>query len=196
MTVVSLAPPGTRQSGSTLGKYQLIASLGQGGMAKVYLALVAGPSSVNKLMVVKVLKNDVLQGLEGGLDLFWDEARLATRLLHPNIVHTYEVGEIDGHHFLAMEYLDGQVYRVLQSRSQEARLPLSEELRILVEVARGLHHAHELTDYRGVPLGVVHRDISPQNVFITYQGQAKLIDFGIAKTHDGSHETRVGMIKG
>ncbi|HEY6877234.1 MAG TPA: serine/threonine-protein kinase, partial [Polyangiales bacterium] len=181
---------------SSLGKYQLLASLGQGGMAKVYLAVVSGPVGVNKLMVVKVINNDVVEGLEGGVELFWDEARLAARLLHPNIVHTYEVGEIAGNYFLAMEYLDGQVYRMLQARTARERLPLEDELRILCEVARGLHYAHELTDYEGKPLGVVHRDISPQNVFITYEGQVKLIDFGIAKTRDAGHETRVGLIKG
>ncbi|MDB4987446.1 MAG: protein kinase [Myxococcaceae bacterium] len=165
-------------------------------MAKVYLSLVTSKGGVNKLMVVKVLKKDVLQGAEDGLEVFWDEARLATRLQHPNIVHTYEVGEIDGNYFLAMEYLDGQMYRVVQARASDARLPLADELRILSETARGLHYAHELKDFRGVPLGVVHRDISPQNVFVTYEGQVKLIDFGIAKTHDASHETSAGLIKG
>jgi serine/threonine-protein kinase len=184
------------QHPNSLGKYQLIASLGQGGMAKVYLALVAGPAGVNKLMVVKILENEMLSGPEGGIELFWDEARLAARLLHPNIVHTYDVGEVDGHYFLAMEYLDGQTYRVLQARAAQAPLPLHEELRILSEVARGLQYAHDLKDFHGAPLGVVHRDVSPANVFVTYDGQVKLIDFGIAKTHDAGHETRVGLIKG
>ncbi len=165
-------------------------------MAKVYLALVAGPADVNKLMVLKVLGSEMLHGPEGGLELFWDEARLAARLVHPNIVHTYEVGEADGNYFLAMEYLDGQTLRVLQSRSAQEPLPCIEELRILSEVARGLHYAHNLEDFHGAPLNVIHRDVSPQNVFVTYDGQVKLIDFGIAKTRDAEHETRVGLIKG
>jgi serine/threonine-protein kinase len=165
-------------------------------MAHVYLALVAGPVGVNKLMVLKVAQPEMLHGLEGGIELFWDEARLAARLVHPNIVHTYEVGQTDGEYFLAMEYLDGQTYRGLRARLGSTRLPLHEELRILSEVARGLHYAHELKGFQGETLGVVHRDVSPQNVFITYDGQVKLIDFGIAKTHDSTHETRVGVIKG
>jgi serine/threonine protein kinase len=196
MPVLGTALMGNNQDRHSLGKYQLIASLGQGGMAKVYLALVAGPAGVNKLMVVKVLQNETLTGPEGGLALFWDEARLSTRLVHPNIVHTYEVGEVDGNYFLAMEYLDGQTFRVLQARASQDPLPLHEALRILSEVARGLHYAHELRDFHGQPLGVVHRDVSPPNIFVTYDGQVKLIDFGIAKTRDADHETRVGLIKG
>jgi serine/threonine protein kinase len=187
---------GDSQNRSAIGKYQLIASLGQGGMARVYLALVAGPAGVNKLMVVKVLSSEMLHGPEGGLELFWDEARLAARLVHPNIVHTYEVGEADGNYFLAMEYLDGQTLRVLQVRAAQDPLPNVEELRIVSEVARGLQYAHELRDFHGAPLNVVHRDVSPQNVFVTYDGQVKLIDFGIAKTRDAGHETRAGLIKG
>lgn len=181
---------------AAIGKYELIASLGQGGMANVYLALVLGPADVNKLVVVKLLANEMLHGPEGGLELFWDEARLAARLVHPNIVHTYEVGEVDGAYFLVMEYLEGQTLRKAQARSPHAPLPRAEELRILCELARGLHHAHDLRDFHGASLNVVHRDVSPQNVFVTYDGQVKLIDFGIAKSRDADHETRSGLIKG
>jgi eukaryotic-like serine/threonine-protein kinase len=195
---------GRNQAGSdatpklrNIGKYHLIASLGQGGMAKVYLALLAGPAGFNKLLVIKVLRDDVLGGAEEGVHMFWDEARLAARLVHPNIVHTFEVGETDGSYFLAMEYLDGQSYREIQNRARnQGGLPLHEELRILADVARGLHYSHELRGYNGEPLGVVHRDVSPQNVFLTYDGQVKLLDFGIAKTHDAEHMTQVGVIKG
>jgi len=182
---------------TALGKYTLIASLAEGGMAKVYLGLMAGPAGFNKLLVIKVLNRDeATEGSEDSVQLFWDEARLAARVIHPNIVHTYEVGEVEGRYFLAMEYLDGQSYRVLQARMGKAGLPPREELRIISETARGLHYAHELKDFKGEPLGVVHRDVSPQNVFITYEGQVKLLDFGIAKTYDSGHKTQVGLIKG
>ena len=181
---------------TSLGKYHLIASLGGGGMAKVYLALMAGPGGFNKLLVIKVLREDVLSGSDESVHMFWDEARLAARLVHPNIVQTYEGGAIQGRYFLAMEYLDGQAYRAVQNRMGPRGLPLHEELRILSETARGLHYSHELRGFEGESLGVVHRDVSPQNVFITYDGQVKLLDFGIAKTTDSNHKTQVGVIKG
>ena len=181
---------------TSLGKYHLIASLGGGGMAKVYLALMAGPGGFNKLLVVKVLRDDVLSGSHESVQMFWDEARLAARLVHPNIVQTYEGGSMQGRYFLAMEYLDGQAYRAVQNRLGPRGLPLHEELRILSETARGLHYSHELRGFEGESLGVVHRDVSPQNVFVTYDGQVKLLDFGIAKTTDANHKTQVGVIKG
>jgi serine/threonine-protein kinase len=180
----------------TLGNYKLLASLATGGMAKVYLALRAGPAGFNKLLVVKVLRDDT-SGTEDGLRMFWDEARLSAQLVHPNVVHTYEVGENDGEYFLAMEYLEGQTYRAISKRAtKEAHLPAAEHLRILAETARGLHYAHHAKDFTGQALSVVHRDVSPQNVFITYDGQVKVLDFGIAKTRDAEHKTQVGVIKG
>jgi eukaryotic-like serine/threonine-protein kinase len=181
----------------TLGKYELIVSLGQGGMANVYLAIVAGPAGFNKLLVLKLLREDVLAGMEEGLNMFLSEARLSARLVHPNIVHTYEVGEHDGRYFIAMEYLDGQSYGTVQKRSRKnSGIPIHEELRIISETARGLQYSHQLKGYGDELLGVVHRDVSPQNVFITYDGQVKLLDFGIAKTSDAEHLTQVGVIKG
>ena len=181
---------------STLGKYSLIASLGQGGMAKVYLALMAGPAGFNKLLVVKALREDMLSASEEFVQMFLDEARLSARLNHPNIVQTYEVGESEGRYFIAMEYLEGQALRAVQRKLDPPGMPLDEELRVLADTARGLHYAHELKGFDGEPLGVVHRDVSPQNVFLTYDGQVKLLDFGIAKTQDAEHLTKVGVIKG
>jgi serine/threonine-protein kinase len=174
----------------------LIASLGQGGMAKVYLALMAGPAGFNKLLVVKALREDMLSASEEFVQMFLDEARLSARLNHPNIVQTYEVGESEGRYFIAMEYLEGQPLRSVQRKCDPSGMPLEEELRVLSDTARGLHYAHELTGFDGEPLGVVHRDVSPQNVFLTYDGQVKLLDFGIAKTQDAEHLTKVGVIKG
>jgi serine/threonine-protein kinase len=179
---------------SSLGRYHLIASLGQGGMASVYLAVVGGPGSFSKLMVLKALRSDV-QAAPEFIQMFLDEARLSARFNHPNIVQAYEVGEANGTYFLAMEYLDGQTLRAVQRKFAGA-FPLEEELRVLADTARGLHYAHDTRDFTGAPLNVVHRDVSPQNIFLTYDGQVKLLDFGIAKAVDSEHLTQVGLIKG
>jgi eukaryotic-like serine/threonine-protein kinase len=183
----------------SFGKYRLIASLGAGGMAKVYLALMAGPAGFNKLLVIKVLRED-LEQLFGAsaysVQMFWKEARLAARLSHPNIVQVHEVGEINQHYFIAMEYLDGQPYSVVLTRTRKLSVSLAEHARIVSEVARALHYSHTLRSYEGGSIGIVHRDVSPHNIFVTYDGQVKLLDFGVATTEDPDHVTRVGVIKG
>jgi serine/threonine-protein kinase len=186
------APP----SAAAQGRYSVIASLGQGGMANIFLAVMSGPAGFNKLLVLKVLRDDLETNRDDLASMFLDEAHLAARLQHRNLVQTYEFGEIGGRYHITMEYLEGQSLRALQQRIAPAGLPLAEELYILAETARGLHYAHELKGFDGVPLGVVHRDISPQNVFVTYAGEVKLLDFGIAKTAGAERLTQVGVIKG
>jgi eukaryotic-like serine/threonine-protein kinase len=181
---------------SSFGKYRLIASLARGGMARVYLAVMAGPAGFHKLLVLKVMRGGALGDTPDGVRMFMNEARLAARIMHPNVVHTYEVGEVDGRPFLAMEYVEGQTYRTLQTRAGERGLPLVEELRVLAELARGLHCLHELKNYDGSPLAAVHRDVSPQNVLVGHDGQVRLVDFGIARTADPAHWTQTGVIKG
>jgi serine/threonine-protein kinase len=156
-----------------------------------------GPAGFNKLLVIKRLR----QSLEGEPELramFLDEARLAARLNHRNVVQTNEVGVVDDQYFIAMEYLDGQpLNRVFtRARQDKQALPLGVALHILCDVLAGLHYAHDLADYDGSPLHVVHRDVSPQNVFVTYDGQTKIVDFGIAKAARRMVETRTGVIKG
>ena len=163
-------------------------------MAEVFLAVAQGPGGFNKLLVTKVLRSSLVDD-DTFRKMFLDEARLAARMNHPNIPQTYEVGESDGHHFLTMEYLEGQPLHRVNSRLKEA-FPLEHRVRVLTQVLTGLHYAHELTDYDGSSLSVVHRDISPHNVFVTYDGQVKLMDFGIAKAANASTETATGVIKG
>lgn len=178
------------------GKYRVIAELGHGGMADVYLAVVQGPVGFNKLQVIKQLRPHLAE-VPDFLTMFLDEARLAARLNHPNVVQTNEVVEEGNRYFIAMEYLDGQsLDRILRRASKDARLTLPMRLRILADVLAGLHYAHELTDFDGTPLRVVHRDVTPHNVFVTYDGQVKVVDFGIAKAANGSAETRTGVLKG
>jgi eukaryotic-like serine/threonine-protein kinase len=183
----------------SFGKYRLIASLGSGGMAQVYLALMAGPAGFNKLLVLKVLRQDLGHLFGASADtvqMFWKEARLLARLSHPNIVQTHEVGEFNGHYFIAMEYLDGQPYSTALMRMRGTDVSLLEHLRVVSAVARALHYSHTLKSYDGEPTGIVHRDVSPHNIIITYDGQVKLLDYGVATSEDPDHETRVGVIKG
>jgi serine/threonine-protein kinase len=183
--------------GQTLGKYELIAEIARGGMGIVYLAAAQGPGGFTKLVVVKELKPDFAEE-PTFLTMFLDEARLAARLSHPNIVQTNEVGNDGDRYFMAMDYLDGRGLDRVRRRTRSTGRGLSRslELRVICEVLAGLEYAHTLADFDGTPLDIVHRDVSPQNVFITFDGQVKLLDFGIAKARDSMHETHAGVLKG
>lgn len=180
--------------GRIVGGHRLVAGLGSGGMARVYLALSLKQFGFTKLVVLKVLREELGTDDEF-LEMFMHEARLAARLNHPHVVQTYEVGVDQGIHFIAMEYLEGQSLSATLSRVGLDRIPLGFQLRVICDVLEGLHYAHELRDYDGTHIGIVHRDVSPQNVFVTYTGQAKLLDFGIAKT-TSSVRTSQGILKG
>ncbi|MFO0589177.1 MAG: serine/threonine-protein kinase [Polyangiaceae bacterium] len=181
---------------ATFGKYRLIASLGHGGMADVFLAVAQGPVGFNKLQVIKRLRPNLAEEPEF-LGMFLDEARLAARLNHPNIVQTNEVGEVASQYFIAMEYLDGQpLHRIIHRGTKNGALTRGMGMKILADALAGLNAAHELADYDGSPLSVVHRDASPHNIFVTYEGQTKVVDFGIAKAATRSADTRAGVLKG
>lgn len=181
---------------SSINKYRIIAQLGRGGMADVYLAVTQGASGFSKLLVVKVLKESLADDADF-LAMFADEARLAARLNHPNIVQTYEVGSADNRHYIAMEYLEGQpLHRVMDRLGKCGGLTAELCLVIVCDALAGLHYAHELRSFEGRHLDIVHRDITPQNLFLTYEGQTKLVDFGIAKAFDSTTHTQMGMVKG
>jgi len=166
-------------------------------MAEVFLAVAAGPAGFNKLQVVKVMKPELLEEPEHKA-MFLDESKVAARLMHPNIVQTHEV-QIEGEqYFMAMEYLDGQpLHRILRrAHKTQTYLPPHWRISFLCEVLAALEYAHELRDYDGSPLRLVHRDVTPHNVFVTYAGQVKLCDFGIAKSMVSSVETRQGILRG
>jgi serine/threonine protein kinase len=189
--------PPIAASARMFGKYRLLAELGRGGMADVHLAVAIGPAGFSKLQVIKRLRPGMTD-IEEMRSMMLDEARLAARLNHKNIVQTNEVGVVDEQYFLAMEYLDGQPYhRILKRAAQLGRaIGLPFAVKILCEILSGLHYAHEVKDYDGHPLGVIHRDVSPQNVFVTYDGQVKVVDFGIAKAARRLVETQTGIIRG
>jgi len=173
-------------------RYRTLAPIGRGGMAEVLLAT----TERGKLVVLKRIWADLASDADF-VTMFRDEARLAIRLSHPNVVQTHEVVE-DAHQLaMAMEYLHGQSLAAIVSRVGRTReLSLALRLRIVIDALAGLHYAHELPDPAGVALGVVHRDVSPENVFVTYDGQVKLMDFGVAQSTAAAHNTRPGVIKG
>src|SRR2546421_6665125 len=202
------SPPAARESDGSFelrpvlrselvaGRYRILATLGRGGMADVYLGAATGPAGFNKLVVVKKLRN----GSEDPslVEMFLDEARLAARFNHPNIVHTYEVDESPDGYLLVMEYLEGQSLRRLAKaiRSREGRFDPALASYLVAEALEGLHYVHEMRDYDGSPLGIVHRDVSPQNMFVTYDGRVKVLDFGIAKGALNVSDTQSGVLKG
>jgi serine/threonine-protein kinase len=165
-------------------------------MAEVFLAVVRGPAGFNKLVVIKQIRPQLAEDPEF-LGMFLDEARLAARLSHPNVVQTNEVGQEGERYFIAMEYLEGQpLNRIIHRLQKSGGFSLAMHAKVIADALAGLHHAHELTDYDGTALGVVHRDVTPHNVFVTYDGMVKVVDFGIAKALNSSSETRTGVLKG
>jgi eukaryotic-like serine/threonine-protein kinase len=166
-------------------------------MARIYIARTTGIGSFERHVVLKLITperaNDVV-----AVQMFLDEARLAASLNHQNVAQVFEVGEDAGIHYLAMEYVHGQDLRALLAKagSQGTRVPLDLALTVVAGAAAGLNHAHERRDGNGVPLGIVHRDVSPSNIMIGIDGAVKLLDFGIAKAAARTTETVSGVIKG
>ena len=186
----------TMRSGRlSFGKYQVLARLGQGGMGHVYLAMHVGPGGVQKIIVIKQLREDFASSVAARA-MFLDEARISTRLNHPNIVQTNEVVDDEEDLYLVMEFLDGQPLSRILDPAHMGTLPLASKLQIIVEALDGMHYAHELKDYDGSPLNIVHRDISPQNIFVTYTGHVKVFDFGVAKAADAKTVTESGVFQG
>jgi len=180
-----------------VGKYRILSELGRGGMANVYLAVARGPGGVSKLVVLKALLPE-LASEPGALAMFLDEARLAAQLNHANVVQTYEVGTEGERQVIVMEYLEGQSLAQVVKRAELSNRPMPPGMmvRIVMNALEGLHYAHELSSYDGSPLSLVHRDVSPQNIFVTYDGQVKVLDFGIAKAASSSTHTATGIVKG
>lgn len=177
------------------GRYRLFAKLGSGGQADVFLAIARGTLGVDKLVVIKRARPG-LSDDAAGLGDFLEEARLTLRLNHPNLVHTYEVGEEHGTHFISMEHIEGLSLRELFDAPRARELPASIWLRVIADALSGLAHAHGLRDYDGKPLGIVHRDISPHNILVSYDGVTKVLDFGIAKATPSGEATEIGGLTG
>jgi eukaryotic-like serine/threonine-protein kinase len=180
-----------------MGKYRVIRRLAEGGMGEIFLGVAEGQSGFEKVVVLKrILSQNVDDRV--AIRMFMDEARLMAALNHPNIVQVYDFGTSEGAHFFAMEYVHGQdLGRILKAATLADRaLPLELAIGVIAEAAAGLHYAHQKTGPDGAPLQIVHRDISPSNLLVSYDGAVKLTDFGIAKWSKRQTETRYGNLKG
>jgi serine/threonine-protein kinase len=185
------------QPGEQVGDYQIVAQLKAGGMATLFLGRRRGASGFAKHVAIKVV-HPHLAGDPAFVRMFVDEALLSARIQHPNVVHVEELRQNDGNYFLVMEYVHGcslsQLVRTLGRKNR--RLAPDIAVQIAARVADGLHAAHETRDPDGKPAGVVHRDVSPQNVLLAWQGHVKLIDFGVAKAHGRAQHTLGSSLKG
>ncbi|HTV25536.1 MAG TPA: serine/threonine-protein kinase [Polyangiaceae bacterium] len=178
------------------GKYHVLMELGRGGTAVVNAGIARGIGGFTKLVVLKNIKEEFLSDRET-VRMFVNEARLSARMNHPNIVQVYEVFRQNRLPVIVMEYLDGQPLARIQTRAfSEPSYTTNMAIAIMCRVLAGLQYAHTLADYDGTPLELVHRDVSPQNVMLTYDGQVKLVDFGIAKLSSSSQNTKTGIVKG
>ncbi len=183
-------------SDERLGRYRLLSLIATGGMGEVFLARQEGPAGFSKIVVVKRILRHLAKD-QGFIDLFLNEAQLAAQLQHPHIAQVFGLEREGDTWFIAMEYVQGQSLRALVDACRGAGLtiPRPVAVRLISQVLQGLHFAHQLADERGRALGILHRDVSPENVLVSASGLVKLVDFGIARAMRGS-ETRVGQPKG
>lgn len=179
------------------GKYLLVEKLATGGMAQLYRGKIVGVRGFEKFIAIKMILPHLAEEKEL-VNSFIDEAKLAALLNHQNIVQIYDFGSIENSYFITMEYLHGRDLRHVLAKSKERGLllPLEISLYVASRICAGLAYAHTLKDFQGKPLHLIHRDISPQNIFLTYEGGVKIVDFGIAKAASQSTITQIGMIKG
>jgi len=186
---------------SKIGRYELCFELASGGMASVHLARVEGNPGFEKLVALKRIHPHLASEQEY-VEMFLDEARIASRITHSNVCSVFDFGEADGEYFIAMEYLVGEPLsrvhrRVLADVNQRSSPLLPMRMaRIIAQACEGLHAAHELTDAEGESLHVVHRDVSAENLFVTYDGATQVVDFGIAHARQRVHHSEAGQVKG
>ncbi|PHR28790.1 MAG: hypothetical protein COA36_05690 [Desulfotalea sp.] len=187
----------TDKTDQSYNKYVLLDLIGTGGMAEVYRAKLIGQRGFEKPLVIKQLLAEVAGNAEV-VENFIDEARLAALLQHENIACVYDFGEQDGSYFIAMEYLFGKdLHSVMgQAKSSGGTVGVSLSLYIVAQICAGMDYAHTLIDMQQQPLHIIHRDLTPHNVFLTYEGKIKIIDFGVAQAELFDNRTRAGVIKG
>jgi serine/threonine protein kinase len=180
-----------------IGRYRLIKRLAVGGMADIFLAQLHGPRGYERTVVVKTIRADLVDE-EDLVTMLMEEARIASCLRHDNIVELIEVGEENGTHYLVMEFLFGRDLGQIRDRCQElgVRIPPEHVITLLADMLAALHHAHHEATFQGKKLSVIHRDVSPQNLIVGFDGSVKLLDFGLAKAAAQISRTRAGVLKG
>lgn len=184
--------------GMRLDRYEIVCKISRGGMASVWVARLTGSHGFERLFALKTILPD-LAADESMRTMFLDEANIASRIEHPNVARVFELGETNGILYQVMEWVDGESlsYLARTQRNAAQAFPLGIALRVAADACLGLHAAHEQKDTDGKPRGVVHRDVSPQNILVSRDGIVKVIDFGIAKALDrATEETRTGFLKG
>ena len=192
-----MSEPGILPEPIPFGKYYLLERVNVGGMAEVYKAKAFGVEGFERLLAIKKILDSIAED-ESFIKMFIDEAKIAGQLNHPNIAQIFDLGQVDDSYFIALEYIGG---KDLKTKFERARR-IGEEVSIpricytIMKVCEGLGHAHEKKDPQGRPLDIVHRDISPQNILVSYEGEVKIIDFGIAKAQGKTSQTQVGILKG
>jgi serine/threonine-protein kinase len=190
-----------RAAPDRIGRYQLCFELASGGMASVYLARAEGDPGFQKLVALKRIHAH-LADEKDYVEMFLDEARIASRITHSNVCSVFDFGEAEGEYFIAMEYLVGEslsrVHRRVLADADQRGSPLlpARMARVIAQACEGLHAAHELQDADGESLHVVHRDVSAENLFVTYNGVTQVVDFGIAHARQRLHHTEAGQVKG
>ena len=189
--------PTPLSSGTPFGQYQLESLIATGGMAEVYRARMQGVEGFQKIVAIKRILSHLTDNDEF-VTMFIDEAKLAAQLQHPNIIHIYDLGKIDKSYYIAMEFIDGRDLRsILRTlEEQQRRMPVPLAVHIASRLAAALDYAHRKRDLQGSAMALVHRDVSPQNVLISFDGDIKLCDFGIAKAASKASHTRAGALKG
>jgi serine/threonine-protein kinase len=190
--------PGDKEQATFfLGRYRVVDEIGVGGMASVHLGRMDGPGGFQKWVAIKRIHPHLVED-DQFVDMFLDEARIAASINHANVAQVFDLGKDDNTYWIAMEYLHGEPLREVMRRSEDRGTRISPELaaRICSDAAEGLHAAHELRGKNGQLLGLVHRDVTPHNLFLTYDGYTKVVDFGIAKVADRLSSTRAGTLKG
>ena len=192
-----MSEPGILPNPIPFGKYYLLERINVGGMAEVYKAKAFGVEGFERLLAVKKILSSIAED-ESFINMFIDEAKIAGQLNHPNIAQIFDLGNFEGSYFIALEYIGGKDLKTIFERGRRLgeKVSIPRICYIIMKVCEGLAHAHHKKDAQGRDLSIVHRDVSPQNVLLSYEGEVKIIDFGIAKAQGKTSQTQVGILKG